>query len=179
MEIWKDIESYEGYQASNLGRIRTYNKKTYTIRHGIRCWKNRLLKVKTSVNKYGRKDERVELWQNGKHKTFLVARLVACTFYNQPLNTKLTVNHIDGNSTNNKISNLELITKKANIEHEFRTGLYKNQIKIKIVDKKTGTIMFPSSLNEGNKLINKNHGYLSSKIKQNIFEDNNYSWKLI
>ena len=29
-EIWKDIPNYEGYQVSNLGRVRTYNKTTYT-----------------------------------------------------------------------------------------------------------------------------------------------------
>ena len=33
-EIWKDIPNYKGYQASSLGRIRTYNKITYTKLHG-------------------------------------------------------------------------------------------------------------------------------------------------
>ena len=27
-EIWKDIPDYKGYQVSNLGRVRTYNKIT-------------------------------------------------------------------------------------------------------------------------------------------------------
>ena len=40
MEKWKDIPGYEGlYQASNLGRIRTYpNKTTFTEWHGVRQW---------------------------------------------------------------------------------------------------------------------------------------------
>ena len=40
-EIWKNIPNYEGYQVSNLGRIRTFNKLTYTKKHGIRKWKNK------------------------------------------------------------------------------------------------------------------------------------------
>lgn len=39
-EIWKDIPGYNGYQASNLGRIRSHNKITYTERHGYRHWKD-------------------------------------------------------------------------------------------------------------------------------------------
>lgn len=29
-EIWKDIPNYSGYQVSNLGNVRTFNKITYT-----------------------------------------------------------------------------------------------------------------------------------------------------
>ena len=113
-EIWKDIPNYSGYQVSNLGNVRTFNKITYTDYAGIRHWKDRILKQKMTTNKYGRKDCRVELWNNGKHKTYLVARLVTFTFYNQPLESKLTVNHKDGNSLNNNINNLEIITRKEN-----------------------------------------------------------------
>ena len=45
-EIWKDIPNYNGYQVSNLGNVRTYNKITFTERHGERHWKNRILKQK-------------------------------------------------------------------------------------------------------------------------------------
>ena len=36
MEIWKDIPNFEGYQVSNLGRVRTFNKITHTNKHGDR-----------------------------------------------------------------------------------------------------------------------------------------------
>ena len=46
-EMWKDIPNYEGiYQASTFGRIRTCEgKTTYTKRHGIRHWKQRILNI--------------------------------------------------------------------------------------------------------------------------------------
>lgn len=178
-EIWKDIQNYQGYQVSNKGRIRTYNKITYTKKHGERHWKNRILKLKESTAKNGRKDYRVELWKNGEHKTFLVARLVAFTFFEKDIsNSELTVNHKDGNSKNNNIENLEIITLKENIQHGFRTGLY-NSTKIVLTDKVTGTIIYPSSLTEADKLTKKKSGYYSAKIKKGIFEDIKYSWKLL
>lgn len=176
-EIWKDIPNYEGYQVSNLGRVRTHNKITYTEKHGKRHWKDRILKYKGDTYKTG---YRVDLWKDGKPKTFLVARLVAYTFFEKDINDhSLTVNHKDGNRFNNNINNLELITLKENIQHEFRTGLYKGQIKIKITDKVTGTIIYPSSLSEGSKLIYQSTSYLSAKIIDNIFENDRYMWELI
>lgn len=176
IEEWKNIVDYPGYQVSNIGRVRTYEKITYTRKHGKRNWKNRVLKYKSKSYSTG---YRVDLWKNGKPKSFLVARLVAFTFYNKDINNHdLTVNHIDGNRLNNNINNLEIITLKENIQHAFRIGL-QHQIKVKITDKITGTVIYPSSLSEGSKIINQNIGYLSSKIKRNVFENQKYVWEVL
>ena len=180
-EIWKDIPNYIGYQVSNLGQIRTYNKITYTEKHGERHWQNRILKQKRQSRKYGKFDYRVNLWKNGKPKTFLVARLVAFTFYNENLKDKdLTVNHIDGNTENNNLNNLEIITLKENILHGFNNGLYDNiRNKIKIQFKDCSKPIYCDSMAKASKILGKNKGYISAKIKQNIFEDNEAIWSLI
>ena len=48
-----------------------------------------------------------------------------------------------------------------------------------IEDKKTGTIIYPSSLVEGSKIIGQNQGYLSAKIIRNIFENEKYKWEVL
>ena len=106
-EIWKNIPNFEGYQVSNCGRVRTHDKTTFTKRHGERHWKDRILHYKGNSYKTG---YRVDLWENNKPHTMLVARLVAFTFLKKDINDhELTVNHIDGNRLNNNIENLELI----------------------------------------------------------------------
>ena len=49
MEIWKDVVGYEGiYEVSNKGKVRTHkNKTTYTEKHGVRKWEQRILKQKS------------------------------------------------------------------------------------------------------------------------------------
>ena len=175
-EIWKDIPNYNGYQVSNLGRVRTHNKTTYTEKHGKRVWKDRILKYKSKSYTPG---YRVDLWKDGKPKTFLVARLVAFTFYNQDINNKkLTVDHLDGNRLNNTLDNLELVSLKENIKRGFEIGLYSCQKKVKIVNKKTKEEKMFNNLSKGSQYMNYNKGYLSGKIKKNIFENNLYKWEL-
>lgn len=61
----------------------------------------------------------------GIQKNFFVHRLVAIAFI--PTNDQnLQVNHIDGNKQNNRISNLEWVTSKENIQHAWLTGLNRN-----------------------------------------------------
>lgn len=61
MEEWLDISNYQGYQVSNLGRVKTHNKITHTEKHGNRYWKDKILKQKVTKNKRGRYDARIDL----------------------------------------------------------------------------------------------------------------------
>lgn len=176
-EVWKDIPGYNGYQASNLGNIRTFNKTTYTERHGTRHWKTRILKQKwcKSSCSPGRYDARVNLWKDGKPKTFLVSRLVAITFLGFE---NLTVNHIDGNSRNNRVENLEWCTRKENIQKGFENGFYP-QKSVLLTNKITNEVFKFRSMSLACKFLGKNHSYLHNKIKKNIFENNEYKWELL
>lgn len=172
-EIWKDIPDYSGYyQASNLGRIKSLTFQNNLLNKKIS--REKILKPKVSKDKC----LRVNLWKDGKHRTYLVHRLIATTFLENLINTRMTVNHKDGNRMNNNINNLEWVSLKENIQHAFRSGL-QNQIKVRIEDKITGTIIYPSSLSEGSLLIKQNKGYLSSKLKNNCFENKKYKWWLL
>lgn len=145
-ELWKDIPGYEGlYQASTCGRIRTAeNKTTSTAFHGKRAWKSRILKTKKRKRPYGTYDERVDLWKDGTHKTLLVSRLVAMTWCDG-FRDGLTVNHIDGDTTNNSVQNLEWVTLKENIQKAFADGLYSASNKCQLKNE-TQTLTFQSQV---------------------------------
>lgn len=164
MEIWKDIKGYVGYQVSNYGRVRTYNKITHTERHGDRHWKNRILKQKDSKDKCFR----VELWKDGSHKTVLVHRLVAVAFLGEPPDRNMTVNHKDGNRHNNNIENLEWLTLADNIRHGFKNGLYANVMKPIILIDDYGNEFKFISMKEACIFLGRSHSYLSNAILSNI-----------
>lgn len=104
MEIWKDIKGYEGlYQVSDHGRV-----------------KSKKVPIK-KPNLSGRYPY-INLFKNGKYKTFYIHRLVAIHFIGE---SDLVVNHKDGVKTNNHVSNLEYCTQSQNIRHAWSNGLSK------------------------------------------------------
>lgn len=175
-EIWKDIPNYDGYQVSNLGRVRTHNKTTFTNKHGVRKWKDKILKFKGKTYQTG---YRVDLWKDGKPKTFLVARLVAFTFNGVDVNNhELTVDHIDCNRFNNNLNNLELVSLKENIQRAFKNHLMPTK-KVKIIVKETNEEYNFDSLAQASLFLNKNKQYISTSIKRNKYENLYCKWELI
>lgn len=119
MEEWKDIKGFEGmYQISNLGRVKTLNYKN-TGEERIRA---------NSLTRDGY--IKVRLLHKGKDKTARVHRLVAEAFIPNKEN-KDTVNHIDGDKTNNNVNNLEWADRKQQMLHAYKLGLKKPEDGIK------------------------------------------------
>lgn len=166
-EIWKDIDNYDGYQVSNLGRVRTHNKITYTKKHGTRHWKDRILHYKPSTTSGQRSNQgmgyRVDLWKNGKPKTLLVARLVLATFTNTDIHTKLTVNHKDGNRLNNNIDNLEWLSREDNIRYGFENNQYRNICNRCTLTRKDERYEF-QSYRKASEFLLRNKHYISNRV---------------
>lgn len=106
-EKWEIIKDFEKYSISNLGNVK--NNKNNKIK-------------KPTPNEKGYM--RVFLRKNNKNHTKYVHRLVAETFIPNPEN-KPTVNHEDGNKTNNVICNLTWATCDEQVKHALKNGLIK------------------------------------------------------
>ena len=124
-EIWKDIIGYEGlYQVSNFGRVKSLDKIMFV--YG--CQKDPIQAIKKGKILTPRKNsdgyDKVSLTKNKVAKEYFIHRLVAICFLDNPNNYE-EVNHIDGNKTNNNVSNLEWCTHLQNMQHCYENNLRK------------------------------------------------------
>ena len=116
MEIWKDIQGYEGlYQVSNYGRVRSLERVIMRLNGKPQHIKKKILMH--VIDKYGYSI--VHLRKNGKGKMKKLHRLVAETFIPNPQHLP-QVNHKDENKTNNNVDNLEWCTPSYNINYGTR-----------------------------------------------------------
>ena len=106
-EIWRIIKGFEDYEISNTGRVKSH-------KHGREV----ILKQRVSHDGY----VWYNLCMNGKQYTKRANRLVAEAFVNNPEN-KPTVNHIDGDKSNNNADNLEWATREEQMQHAYANGL--------------------------------------------------------
>jgi hypothetical protein len=99
LEIYKPIKNYPNYKVSNLGNVKN-------ITTGL------ILSLNSLSNGYNV----VVLSKNNKQKMCSIHRLVAEAFLTNPENKKC-VDHIDGNTTNNNLTNLRWATVTENAQN--------------------------------------------------------------
>lgn len=122
MEKWKDIPGYEGkYQASTEGRIRSVDRLVrgkchYTGKEFYRCMKGRILRP-------GRfcKSGHVSVALGHDAIGSPVHKLIMITFIG-PIPDGMEVLHINGNPTDNRLSNLRYGSRTENILDVYRQG---------------------------------------------------------
>lgn len=121
MEVWKDIPGYEGYyQASSEGRIRSCARTVACYsKGGQRNVEGHILKPYATKKGY----LMTVLSCDGKHSKALIHRLVAKTFIDNPQGLS-DVNHKNLIKTDNRVKNLEWVTRSENMQHAHDNGAF-------------------------------------------------------
>lgn len=113
VEVWKSIEGWEGYEVSDLGRVRSLKSDDKIVLQLSKKAKGRdYLQVSMS------RKSSSGIFEN---KKISVHRLVCIAFHPNPEN-KPQVNHKDCDPSNNRKDNLEWATPKENTQHALLNG---------------------------------------------------------
>lgn len=121
MEVWKDVIGLEDYyQVSNLGNVRS--KERFVIRgRGGKC-KIQCKNLNPAINSDGYLTGIFRVDKNPIN--YKVHRILAESFIGS-IPKGFEVNHINGIKTDNRLENLEIVSKSKNIKHAFALGLNK------------------------------------------------------
>ncbi len=168
MELWKDIINASNYEVSNYGQIR--NKTTKYILKGRIC-------------KTGYYQVSIKLDSTGKFTNQYIHRLVAIAWIPNEDN-KPSVNHKDGDKSNNCVDNLEWMTYTEQQAHRTEQLGKKNIGSPKKVGQynKDGTLIHIfSSVEEAAASFGKSRVNIDNAIhhKKNQQSAYGYIWKYI
>ena len=105
MKEWKQFRRTD-YSVSSDGDMR--NDRT-----------GKLLRTNITRSRY----RRITIWDGSKPFTIAIHRIVAEAFLGEAPFVNAVVNHLDGNPSNNAVSNLEWATISQNVKHAYDTGL--------------------------------------------------------
>ena len=163
-EIWKDITGFDGkYQISNKGRVKSLQSNKP--------------KILTPTNN-GHGYLSIPLQNNNIRKRFYVHRLVAQEFIPNPNNLP-QVNHIDENSLNNHVDNLEWCDQLYNNRHgtarqrvDFQRGTA-----VSCFDKEGNYIRSFYSARNAESILHCSYGDILKCAKGILFSSGGLRWK--
>ena len=165
-EEWKPVRNYEGlYEVSNMGRVKSLNYN--------KTGKERILKGVDSGIGY----LKVVLCTDGRVKQYLVHRLVAQAFLENPQNLPM-INHKDEVKSNNCVQNLEWCS--ASYNNSYNDKSKKAGMKLSkpvfSVDRETGLIMWWQSANEAERCTGIKHGDITKCCQGKRNSAGNHIW---
>ena len=161
-EIFKDIEGYFGlYQISNHGNVKSFH-----------TGKEKILKPSKNHKGY----MHVGLSKQGKIKYYLVHRLVAMAFIENPQNLE-QINHRDECKTNNHVTNLEWCTDRYNHNYGTRNQRSAASRSKQVLCLETG-IIYPSTM-EVQRQLGFSKGCISSACNGKYKQMYGYTWKYV
>lgn len=128
-EIWKEISINTDYLVSNFGRVKS-KARFVTCKNGFRFKKEHIL---TPFNNRGY--YHVGFKVNGKLINPLVHRLVISAFKGEKPYPEWEIDHINGNSLDNRLENLEYVTSSENTIRAYKLEL-QDRRKLSIANKK-------------------------------------------
>ena len=108
-EEWREVLGYPNYFVSNFGRFKKYIKSSEGF-----------ILMKTTYNKTVEYNYIGMINETGKRKNLRACRVVGFAFVDGFSEEKNTINHIDGNTTNDSSDNLEWISQRDNNLHSYR-----------------------------------------------------------
>lgn len=174
-EIWKDIKGYEGmYQVSNLGRVKSLERYRKNNGGSETLMPEKILKQ----GKLKRGYCRVELCKDAIRKPYLVHRLVAETFIDNPNNLP-EINHKDECKENNIVDNLEWCDSKYNNNygtHNQKVSVAKGR-KVKAYDFDGKLVMEFHSISEAHRQTGISQQCISFCIAGKYKHAGGYVWK--
>lgn len=126
-EVWKDIEGYEYYQVSNLGRIRSLDREIIHSNGKHYFYKGQILKCGYDTDGYCQ----VTIGSGKTRRTKKVHQIVAKHFIPNPDNLPC-INHKNERKNDNRVDNLEWCTVAYNNSYGTRTERMTEKVKGKI-----------------------------------------------
>jgi hypothetical protein len=170
-EMWRSVKGFDGkYEVSNLGNVRSVDREVPARNGHTRKFKGRTLKpCTTTTTPY----LYVNLTDKKKHS---IHRLVAEAFLEKKEEEK-EVDHIDGNPKNNKVDNLEWVTRGENLERSYtvcgrQNNFTRNRKRVLCVE--TNTIY--DSIKEASKRTGFDKGAIRNCVKGLTKTSYGYHW---